>query len=90
MPTLGEFIKLARKRFGAEHHNLILSVPGEAAQFTPCLLRNGPAEVPYLAVLPALRMDQVLQPEVLQSLCRLLGIPVEDIDPEFGLLLPDA
>lgn len=83
MPTLGEFILHARRRYGFIHRRVGFDLRGpRGATRIDYLWRDNPRA---FAPLPDYRDDQRLTDNQVRSLCAQLGIPVEDFGlPEEG------
>ena len=84
MPSLGEFIDRVIAEYGVEikePEGPLIGPRGQAKAVY--LFRKMDGENPRFAIIPDLRNDEMLVPDTLRSLCRQLGVPLED----FGLTL---
>ena len=83
MPTLGEFILHARRRYGFIHRRVGFDLRGpRGGTRIDYLWRDNPRA---FAPLPDYRDDQRLTENQVRSLCAQLGIPAEDFGlPEEG------
>lgn len=84
MPSLREFIDRAISEYGAEKREPGEPLVGPRGQAKATyLIRQINGDDPKFAVIPDMKDEEILVPDTLRSLCKQLGIPLED----FGLIL---